>query len=149
MKEREPVNPRVFLPMAALGIAIMGFGVYGLFENSARTHPGHWVMWFFGAAIAHDFVLAPTVAIVGVVAARQVPSRYRPIVQGALIASGIVVLTAYPFVRGYGRQPSNPTVLPNNYLIGLLVVLSVIWVVAGALAWRAHRRGVRAKTKIN
>jgi hypothetical protein len=146
MKERERVNPRVFWPMAAIGIAIMGFGVYGLFENSARTHPGQWVRWFVGAAIAHDFVLAPTVAIVGVVAARQGPSRYRAIVQGALLASGIVVLTAYPFVRGYGRRPDNPSVLPNNYVIGLLVVLGVIWVVAGALAWRAQRRRIRAKT---
>lgn len=145
MNGRQPVNPRVFWPMALTGTAIMGFGVYGLFENSNRTHPDQWVRWFLGAAIAHDFVLAPTVAVAGVLIARRTSDRYRAILQGALIASGIVVLTAYPFVRGYGRRPDNPTVLPNNYAVGLVLVLAVIWVVAASLAWRAHRRRFRAK----
>lgn len=139
MNGRRPPNPRVFWPMAAAGASIMCFGVYGLLAESGRTHPDQWIRWFLGAALVHDFVLAPIVAIAGALVARCVPARYRAIVQGALIASGMVALTAYPFVRGYGRSPDNPTVLPNNYAAGLLAVLGAIWLLAACLAWRARR----------
>jgi hypothetical protein len=140
MNDRLPINQRVFWPMALIGVAVMAFGVFGLFEDSARTHPSEWVRWFVGAVIAHDFVLAPAVATIGVVSSRRVPARFRAIVQGALVASGIVLLIAYPFVRGYGRSEDNPSILPNNYAFGSLVVLGVIWGVAGALAWRVNHR---------
>jgi hypothetical protein len=139
VNDRPPLNPRVFWPLAVVGILVMGFGIYGLIDNADETQPDQWIRWFLGSALAHDFVLAPVVAAVSVLVARRVPTRYRAIVQGALIASGIVALIAYPFVRGYGRRPGNPSALPNNYLIGLLVVVALVWVVASFLAWRVHR----------
>jgi hypothetical protein len=145
MKDDRSLNPRVFWPLALIGVAIIGFGVYGLLENSDRTHPHQWARWFFGSAIAHDFVLAPVVAGVGILVARHVPARHRAVVQGALISSGIVLLFAYPFVRGFGRRPDDPSTLPNNYAAGLLWILGLIWMVAGCLALRNHRRR-RSKT---
>lgn len=139
-------NPRVFWPLAGIGIAVMGYGLYGLFENSSRTHPSQWVRWFVGAAIAHDFVVAPIVIGVGVVVVRRVHGLLKAPLQGALIATGILVLLAYPFVRGYGRSPGNPTVLPNNYARGLVVVLAIVWIVAGAFMWTGWRSGRRGPT---
>ena len=139
------MNLRVFWLLAGIGFTAMGFGVYGLIDNSHQTHPDQWIRWFVGAAIAHDFVLAPIVALLGVVAIRRIPAPYRGIVHGALIASGIVALTAYPFVRGYGRRPDDPSVLPNNYALGLAAVLAVIWLVAGGMTLRAVRTRVHEK----
>jgi len=139
VKEAHSPNPRVFWSLAAAGIAIMGFGIYGLMLNAERTQPGQWVRWFVGSAIAHDFVLAPVVAIGGWLVARSIPGRYRATVNGALIASGIVILVAYPFVRAYGASESNPSALPNDYALGLLGILATIWVPAGLMLWRKLR----------
>jgi hypothetical protein len=54
-------------------------------------------------------------------------------------------VVAWPFVRGYGRQPGNPSLLPRNYAAGLAAYLAAIWTVALAivgigLAVRAVRR---------
>ncbi|MBW8825417.1 MAG: hypothetical protein JF603_03565 [Acidobacteria bacterium] len=57
----------------------------------------------------------------------------------ALLVSGAESLVAWPLARGYGRQSSNPSLLPRNYAHGLLVVLGVTWlgavVVALMLRW--------------
>ena len=59
--------------------------------------------------------------------------------------SAVLAVVAWPFVRGYGRQPGNPSLLPRNYAAGLVVYLAAIWTVALAivgvgLAVRAVRR---------
>ena len=138
---RRELNPHVFWPLAGIGLAVMGYGVYGLLENSDRTQPTQWVRWFLGAAIAHDFVVAPIVIGVGVVMSRLLRGPQRGPLQGALIASGILILTTYPFVRGYGRTASNPTILPNNYARGLLVVLGAVWIIAVVFLWARWRSG--------
>jgi hypothetical protein len=46
------------------------------------------------------------------------------------VVSGIVALFSWPLVRAYGLAANNPTSLPHNYALGLLVVLGVVWAVA-------------------
>ncbi|MFC6936925.1 hypothetical protein ACFQHO_46125 [Actinomadura yumaensis] len=58
------------LTVALAGLALMGFGAHGL-----ATHldlPG-WAVWFAGAAIAHDGVLAPAVLAAGLATTRLRP----------------------------------------------------------------------------
>lgn len=51
------------------------------------------------------------------------------------------MLFAFPFVRGYGAMPTNPTILPRDYTRGLLIVLAVVWVVTAAMAAVVSWRG--------
>ena len=72
----------------------------------------------------------------------RVRAPYRAAVQGAVIATGIVTLTTWPFLRGYGLRSDNSSVLPNNYALGLSSVVAVVWLVAAGVllgAWRRSR----------
>ena len=143
--DKGPANRRLFSVMAVFGWLIMSYGVYGLMINAARTHPSSWLLWFLGGILVHDFLIAPIVIGVGVAVARAVPEEFRGPVQGALVAGGIVTLTAFPYVLGFGRSSSNLSALPNNYVTALLTLLLLIVGIAVALiVFRRHRRRHRA-----
>lgn len=134
-------RPRVFWSCTAIGLTVLAYGVGGLIVESDRTHPEQWIRWFAGSLIVHDFIVAPLVIAVGSLLVNRVRAPYRAAVQGAAIATGIITLTTWPFLRGYGLRPDNTSVLPNNYTVGLSIVVGAVWLVAaGALlrAWRAH-----------
>lgn len=134
------VNVRLFWIMAVAGWGVMAFGVLGLLQNSARTHPDQWAKWFFGALLVHDALLAPLVFGMGSLVARVAPPPWRKPLAQALVASGIIVIVAFPFVRGYGRSSDNPSVLPNNYALGLAVTLAVVWFAVLAGHWLTRRK---------
>lgn len=123
-----------------VGWAVMGFGLAGLLDDAADTHPGDLVRWFVGGAVAHDALLAPLVCAGGWLLARSVPRAMRAPVAGGLVVSGAVVLYAWPFVRGYGLRSDNPSALPLNYATGVAVVLATVWLACGVLAVRGWRR---------
>ncbi|MGH2698650.1 MAG: molybdopterin-dependent oxidoreductase [Actinomycetota bacterium] len=140
--DRTVPSPRVFWCCAAIGWAVLVYGVAGLMVESDRTHPDQWIRWFAGSLIVHDFVVAPLVIAAGSLLAGRVRAPYRAAVQGALIATGIVALTTWPFLRGYGLRSDNASVLPNNYALGLSVVVVAVWLVAAGVllrAWRSTR----------
>jgi hypothetical protein len=132
-------NRSAFLMLGAVGWSVMAFGVWSLWHDAARTHPGEWVRWFAGAALVHDFVVAPIVFVIGVGLGKKLTQRVRRPVQFALVASGVFALISFPFVRGYGRTAANPSILPNNYARGLLIVLAAVWAssaIALVRVWR-------------
>jgi hypothetical protein len=120
-------NRSVFFAAGILGWTLMGFGVWTLWHDATRSHPGDWIKWFAGAALVHDFVIAPIVFAIAVGLSRAVPPSYQRIVQFATAATGLFTLIAWPLIRGYGRTPANPSILPGNYVRGLLIVLAVVW----------------------
>ena len=126
-----PLGPRFWIS-AAIGWSVIGWGVYGIFSNSLDTRPANLAKFVVGGALLHDLLVAPVVILAGVLVARAVPARARGPVQAALVVSGIVALFAWPLVRAYGLAANNPTSLPHNYGLNLLVVLGVVWAVAGA-----------------
>jgi hypothetical protein len=141
LREATPTNRRVFVACAVPGFAVMAYGVYGLFHASGQTKPSQWIRWFIGGLVLHDFVIAPIVFLLAVVLIRPVPPPWKACLQGALIASGILTLAAWPYVAGYGQRPDNRTLLPNDYGPGLLVVLALVWAVAAATAlWKLKTR---------
>jgi hypothetical protein len=117
-----------FLAFGVVGWTVMGFGFWSLWHDAAHTHPGEWIKWFAGAALIHDFVFAPIVFGIAILVCRMVSPRFRRTIQFALVGSGMFALISWPFLRGYGRSPLNPSILPNNYARGLLVVLGVVWI---------------------
>lgn len=121
----------------AIGWAVMAYGVWGIFDQSDLTQPPALARWVLGSAIAHDALLAPPVAVVGVALAFVVPRWLRGPVRAALAVSGIVVLFSYPALRGFGRREGNPSILPLDYTRNVALVLAAIWVVALVTAvWR-------------
>ncbi|MEO7836140.1 MAG: hypothetical protein ABIS21_00685 [Acidimicrobiales bacterium] len=143
-----PVEPaehgRWFWAGAVAGWGVMAAGVVGLMSESAKTRPANAARWVLGAAIAHDVLVAPAVILLGVLVGRVVPAAFKGIVQSALVMSAMVALFSYPFVRGFGRQAANPSILPRNYATGVAIVLGSIWVVAAvAIAVRVRTAPAR------
>ncbi len=127
----EPGRGRFWIS-AAVGWAVIGWGVYGIFSNSLDTRPANLAKFVVGGALLHDLLVAPVVILAGVLIARAVPARARGPVQAALVVSGIVAVFAWPLLRAYGLAANNPTSLPHNYGLNLVVVLGVVWAVAAA-----------------
>ncbi len=114
------------------GIALIAFGVVSAF-GSPDFRLVNQLRFFIGGLILHDVILSAIFAAVGVAVHRFVPTRYRAIIQGALIITAAVTVVATPFVLGYGRTPDLPSALPRNYLGGYAIVLAAIWTPATAL----------------
>jgi len=126
----------------ALGWAVIGFGLLTLFQRAGATRPVNVGALFLGLALAHDLVLAPLVTALAVALGPRLPRRARGVVLGGLSVSGVLVLVSLPVLLG--DQPGdNPSLLPRDYPVGLLVSLALTWVVAGAAAIDAVRRGRR------
>lgn len=125
-----------------LGWAFIVFGLWGVLHNARASRPPQWSAWFVGAAVLHDGVIAPLVIGVGALVVRRLRGPARAVVQGALVATGIVVLVTLPNVLHVVRS-SNPTLLPNNYAAGLFGVVAIIWVTAGALIAVSGVRDIR------
>ncbi|MGH9177948.1 MAG: hypothetical protein ACRD0N_05270 [Acidimicrobiales bacterium] len=136
---------RLFWPAAVAGWGLVVAGVWGLLAEAPATRPAEVARYVVGGAMAHDLLLAPGVVLAGWVVARAVPARVRGPLQAALVASALIALFAFPFVRGYGRVSTNPSILPRDYGTGLILILGAVWGVA-ALAL-ARRRLSRARTR--
>lgn len=122
--------------LGALGLLLIGVGGRQL---AAQPDPYDVLLWMAGALVLHDGVLAPVVLAVGLLVA-ALPAR--PVVRGALVTGGALVLVTLPLLVRPGAPP-NPSALPLPYARNLLLVLAVV--AAVALAWvgltRLRRRG--------
>ena len=135
---------RVFWITTAIGWVVIAGAVIGAFADRRDAQPTVLARWLVGSALLHDLLWLPIVAVVGEVLARagrggRVPAAVR----WAVATSAVLMLIAWPFVRGYGRNRGNPSLLPRNYAHGLLANVVLTWVLAGlALGigrWRARR----------
>lgn len=121
---------------AAIGWAVIAWGVVGIVSNSLDTRPANLARFVVGGALLHDLLVAPLAILAGVLLTRTVPARARAPVQAALAITALVALFAFPLVRGYGLAANNPTSLPHNYGLNLAIILGVIWAVAGVATFR-------------
>ncbi|MGH9276343.1 MAG: hypothetical protein ACRDZU_16990 [Acidimicrobiales bacterium] len=118
----------------ALGLPVIGWGIRGVLADSGDTHPAELGRWIIGAALVHDALVVPIALAVAVVARRIVPARSWPLIRWALATTGVLALVSWPFVRGYGRSRGNPSLLPRDYTMGVLVTIGITWTVAIGLA---------------
>jgi hypothetical protein len=133
-----PAGPRFWIT-AAVGWAVIGWGLVGIISNSLDTRPAQLARFVVGGALLHDLLVAPLAVLAGVLVARAVPGRARGPVQAALVVSAIVALFSWPLVRAYGLAANNPTSLPHNYGRNLLVVLGAVWVVTAVVIALKYR----------
>ncbi len=115
------------------GAVLVGIGVTGMVANSATTHPLGWLIWFAGAAILHDAVLAPLVLAAAVLVGR-LPEPWRRAVRTALVPAAAVTLVALPMVLGLGRRADVPSRLPLAYGTDLAAILTAVGLAGAALA---------------
>ena len=125
------------------GLAAVGYGAHGLLTAGGRVPLGSWATWFLGSALLHDLVIAPVWVLLGWLSARFLPRAARPAVTVAAVVSGVLALVALPFVLARGRDPLNPSFLPRDYGVTLLLVVLAVWVAGAAWAVVAVRRSRR------
>ncbi len=135
--------------VGAIGIAFVGIGLRGIVTHSHDTHPRSWITWVIAAALAHDLILAPAIAIVGLLVGRLVPRRARAAVQIGLLVSGCVLVVGLTAVLTPGGRhyADNSSLLPLAYGRNLVIVLAIVWTaiaIAIAVALRRRTRSVEA-----
>jgi hypothetical protein len=102
-------------------------------------------VWVVGADLLHDLVLAPVVGLVGFALARAAPREWRWPIRAGAIGSALMLLIAYPALRGFGRRtaPGNGSVLPLDYTSAVLTVLAALWGVV--VIWGLVNTTIRAR----
>jgi hypothetical protein len=131
----ETTSRRGVLIGLALGVPVIGYGLRGAIVDADDTHPPELARWVIGAALVNDLIVLPVVGVIALLARRFTPRRAWPPVRAGLAATGILVLVGWPFFRGYGDDPTNPSLLPRNYGAGLAAAIGVVW--AAVALWIA------------
>jgi hypothetical protein len=132
----------LFWGSAAVGWAVVAFGLWTLFRRAGSTKPLNFAVLFIGLVVAHDFLFAPAVSLIGRIAGPRLSSAIRTIVFAAAVVSGSLALVAVPPLLG--DPGDNETLLPRNYAAGLLLSLAVVWATAGIVI--GVRRFARRRT---
>ena len=140
----ETTSRRGLVVGLVLGLPIVAYGIRGALVDAADTEPTELATWIVTSAVVNDLLVVPLVLGVGFVANRLVPAAVWPAVRAGLIVTGALCLVAWPFVRGYGRDPSTPSLLNRNYGAGLAAAVAVVWAgvavrLAVAMVFRRRR----------
>ena len=133
---------RLFWPGVVVGWGVIAVGVSSVWRHRADVEPAAFVTWMLVVLFAHDLLLVPVVLAVGVTLTKLVHGRRRAALQAALVVAALVVLFAWPYLRGWGRVPSNPSIQPRDYAAGVVWTLAALAVFALSVAGvaRARRR---------
>ena len=116
------------------GVPILAFGIWSAFSDRVDTHPFELARWVIAADLAHDLIWAPLAVTIAWLIGRLAPAPFRGPLRWGLASTGVLTLYAWPFLRGYGRNASVPSLLNRNYATGLTVYLVIVWVVAAVWA---------------
>ncbi|WP_371494390.1 hypothetical protein OG871_04700 [Kitasatospora sp. NBC_00374] len=116
------------------GLALTGYGLYGLLTDHFVQHPLEIAEWAVGGLLLHDGLWVPLICVLGATLARSTPVRT------GLVLAAAVTAVALPAVLRAGVDGGNPTVLPLPYLRNWLLALAAIAVVATVWALIGRRR---------
>jgi hypothetical protein len=136
----------VRLALVLGGLAMISFALFG--GGASSLTQSTYLRFVLLVALWTLVVVLPLAIATGWLIGRVVPVVIRPVVQGAGMATALIVGIALPAVLGRGRQPDLPSALPRNYATGLWTVLAVVWAAAVALSLvRIVRRRARPRTR--
>ncbi|MEO3820608.1 hypothetical protein [Plantactinospora sp. B24E8] len=128
-----------------LGVAAVAYGGWSL-----RPEFGSALPWLVAGPLLHDVLVAPLVGLVGLALARLVPHRRRRRwITAGLVASATLLLVAVPLLWRPAAAPPNPGLQDRDYLAGLTVWLTLLWVVVAValLAGPRLRRAVPGRVR--
>ncbi|MCU1413304.1 MAG: hypothetical protein JWN80_644 [Microbacteriaceae bacterium] len=122
-----------------LGLALLGTGAVVLAQEVKPTRYIGILVWFIGALIIHDGIIAPTVFLITVVMRKRlskVPTVVVAIIQGALVVAGIITLIVVPEVLKKWIGTLSSSILPQNYALHLgLFYAALVLLTALAVAF--------------
>ena len=139
----DTTSPRGLVAGLVLGVPLMLVGARAALVAARDTHPAELARWVVGAAVVHDLVLLPVVAVLGWALRHLTPQPARPAVRAGTMVVGSLALVAWPYALGYGASSGNPSLLPRNYVLGTLVAGAAVAAVTVAAAVRAVVRARR------
>ncbi|MFE9116301.1 hypothetical protein [Streptomyces sp. NPDC007172] len=127
--------------LGAVGLVMTGLGGVLLWGQAT-----HWdvLLWLAGAVVLHDGLIAPLVLGAGLLLGGP---KNRGLLRGALLTAGCLALIALPLLLR-PLPTANSSVLPLDYVRGLLLSLAVVAALAGligAVRWareKANRRRI-------
>jgi hypothetical protein len=120
---------RIRVVIGAAGGLLAMFGVFRLVSEVPVGHLLALATWLAAAVVLHDAVLSPAIVGLGALL-RKVPTRARTYLQSALVAGGIVTVSAIPLIYREGRQPRVKAILDQDFGRNLAVLLGLVFVVA-------------------
>jgi hypothetical protein len=123
------------LVLGALGVTGIVWGAW-LLRDDGLDKLLSTALWFGGVVVLHDFVLAPVVVVLGVVAARTF--RRRAVVAVAFLIWGTITVAVANVLSGVGGKPDMDSLLNRPYVSAWLALSCAV--LAGAVAVSAMMR---------
>jgi len=140
--------------LIVLGLALFVVGGITLLNDVNPKRYLGIAIWFAGALVIHDGIISFVVFGANIVMRKtggrlRVPLPAILIVQGALVLAAIMTLIVVPAALKKSIGTANPTLLPLDYGLHLLVFYGVLAVVtAAALAGYALLRRRRPRARV-
>ena len=142
------------IALIALGLLLFLVGGITLLNDVNPKRYLGIAIWFAGALVIHDGIISFVVFGANIVMRKtggrlRVPLPAILIVQGALVLAAIMTLIVVPAALKKSIGTANPTLLPLDYGLHLLVFYGVLAVVtAAALAGYALLRRRRPRARV-
>ncbi|HKU03659.1 MAG TPA: hypothetical protein VJQ80_12695 [Arthrobacter sp.] len=143
--------------LGALGLAVLGYALFGLLANVPLVQLVGVAVWLAVALLVHDGLLVPLTTLAGGGLSRLTCGLgpvQQGIVRGALLVGALVTLAAAPLIRAQQvLQPTGPgsgansTVLQGDYLLALVVFWVVLAVAAATVVAAVGLYGRRSKVR--
>ena len=142
--------------LIVLGLALFVVGGVTLLNDVNPKRYLGIVIWFVGALVIHDGIISFVVFGANIVMRKtggrlRIPLPALLIVQGALVVAAIMTLIVVPAALKKSIGTGNPTLLPLDYGLHLVVFYGVLAVVTaivlGGSALLRRRRSLRRRTQ--
>jgi hypothetical protein len=118
------------------GVAVIALGAYTMVTTLKPNRIEGLATWLLGAVILHDAILSPFVVIVGL-SLRRAGGRLRAwvlvVVQAAVVLGAVLLSTVLPEIAAKHHVQRNPTVVPFDYVLRLVVTEAVLVAVVVAV----------------
>jgi len=124
----------VFWTGVVVGWLVIAWGLWLVAARPPETRPINFAAFFVGLALVHDLVLAPVVMSAGAALRRRAPALAAGAVAAGLVVSSIVVVYAIPlWLDRATKTAQNPSFLSRDPVVGVVIVLTLTWIVVGAV----------------
>jgi len=135
------------IALIAVGVLVVGMGGIVLLNDVNPARYLGIVLWFGGALVVHDAIVAPAVLGAHLLlrrAGKRIPVGVILVLQGALVLAALMTALVVPEILKQGIGSANPTILPLDYAGNLLRFSAGLALVTAAVVaivlLRARRR---------